>query len=64
MEGLVPQALASALQMNQVLRRGLPRDYLDYMGVVHSDEVGGNMQLERFLSLGVVGVFISCARSL
>ncbi|CAN0353752.1 unnamed protein product, partial [Laminaria digitata] len=37
-EGLVPQALASAIQSNRGLRSGLPRDYLDYMGVVHSDE--------------------------
>ncbi|CBJ30378.1 expressed unknown protein [Ectocarpus siliculosus] len=37
-EGLVPQAVASAVQANQELRSGLPRDYLEYMGVVHSDE--------------------------
>ncbi|CAM9245303.1 unnamed protein product [Ectocarpus fasciculatus] len=37
-EGLVPQAVASAVQANQDLRSGLPRDYLEYMGVVHSDE--------------------------
>lgn len=38
-EGLVPQAVASAIQANQGMRSGLPRDYLEYMGVVHSDEV-------------------------
>lgn len=54
MEGVVPQALASALQANQVLRGGLPRDYLDYMGVVHSDEVRGNMQLQRVFRLWVM----------
>ncbi|CAM9380088.1 unnamed protein product [Scytosiphon promiscuus] len=37
-EGLVPQAVASAIQANRELRSGLPRDYLDYMGAVHSDE--------------------------
>ncbi|CAN0196904.1 unnamed protein product [Pylaiella littoralis] len=37
-EGLVPQAVASAIQANQGMRSGLPRDYLEYMGVVHSDE--------------------------
>ena len=39
MEGLIPQAVASAIQSSQALRGGLPRDYLNYMGVVHSDEV-------------------------
>lgn len=38
-EGLIPQAVASAIQSSQALRAGLPRDYLEYMGVVHSDEV-------------------------
>lgn len=38
-EGLIPQAVASAIQSSQALRGGLPRDYLNYMGVVHSDEV-------------------------
>lgn len=35
----MPQAVASAIQANRELRSGLPRDYLDYMGAVHSDEV-------------------------
>lgn len=45
-EGVVPQAVASAVQANLGLRSGLPRDYLEYMGVVHSDEV-----LWRFLMI-------------
>lgn len=63
MEGLVPQALASALQANQVLRGGLPRDYLDYMGVVHNDEVRGNMRLGRFFCLWMVLALLSPVRS-
>ena len=38
-EELVPQAVASAVRTNKGLRSGLPQDYLDFMGVVHSDEV-------------------------
>ncbi|KAI9913342.1 hypothetical protein PsorP6_006681 [Peronosclerospora sorghi] len=34
---LVPQALEAAVTSNVALRRSLPRDYLDYMGVMHSD---------------------------
>lgn len=55
-EGLVPQAVASAVQANRDLRSGLPRDYLDYMGAVHSDEVkgrdrGGGREKERAVLL-------------
>lgn len=38
-EELVPQAVASAIEANKGMRSGLPRDYLDYTGVVHSDKV-------------------------
>ncbi|CAM9789938.1 unnamed protein product, partial [Choristocarpus tenellus] len=38
-ETLMPQALASASLQNLSLRQGLPRDYLDYMGIAHCDEV-------------------------
>ncbi|TMW60699.1 hypothetical protein Poli38472_000741 [Pythium oligandrum] len=37
LETLIPQAVASAITSNIGLRRSLPRDYLDFMGVMHSD---------------------------
>ncbi|CEG36622.1 bifunctional lysine-specific demethylase and histidyl-hydroxylase no66 [Plasmopara halstedii] len=37
LEVLLPQAIASAIDNNVDLRRSLPRDYLEYMGVMHSD---------------------------
>lgn len=37
LEVLLPQAIASAIETNVALRRSLPRDYLEYMGVMHSD---------------------------
>ncbi|ETI43131.1 hypothetical protein F443_11842 [Phytophthora nicotianae P1569] len=40
LEVLLPQALAGAINTNVELRRSLPRDYLDYMGVMHSDREG------------------------
>ncbi|TDH68665.1 hypothetical protein CCR75_004921 [Bremia lactucae] len=40
LEVLLPQALASAINTNVDLRRSLPRDYLEYMGVMHSDRQG------------------------
>uniref|UniRef100_K3W7B3 Bifunctional lysine-specific demethylase and histidyl-hydroxylase n=1 Tax=Globisporangium ultimum (strain ATCC 200006 / CBS 805.95 / DAOM BR144) TaxID=431595 RepID=K3W7B3_GLOUD len=40
LEVLVPEALASAINSNVSLRRSLPRNYLDYMGVMHSDLEG------------------------
>ncbi|CAM9735859.1 unnamed protein product, partial [Discosporangium mesarthrocarpum] len=43
LETLLPQAMASAALKNLSLRRGLPRDYLSYMGVTHSDEVSTRM---------------------
>ncbi|CAN0028044.1 unnamed protein product [Ascophyllum nodosum] len=46
-EELVPQAVASAVRTNKGLRSGLPQDYLDFMGVVHSDETE-DQRRERF----------------
>ncbi|KAF1776082.1 Peptide methionine sulfoxide reductase [Phytophthora cactorum] len=40
LEVLLPQALAGAINTNVELRRSLPRDYLEYMGVMHSDRQG------------------------
>lgn len=40
LEVLLPQALGGAINTNVELRRSLPRDYLDYMGVMHSDREG------------------------
>ncbi|RLN86358.1 hypothetical protein BBJ28_00004568 [Nothophytophthora sp. Chile5] len=40
LEVLMPQALAGAINSNVDLRRSLPRDYLDYMGVINSDREG------------------------
>lgn len=37
LEVLVPEAVAAAINGNVDLRRSLPRDYLQYMGVMHSD---------------------------
>lgn len=37
LEVLVPEAIAAAINTNVGLRRSLPRDYLNYMGVMHSD---------------------------
>ena len=36
---LVPQALQIAIEEDVEFRQGLPRDYLNYMGIVHSDKV-------------------------
>ncbi|XP_076464273.1 ribosomal oxygenase 1-like isoform X2 [Babylonia areolata] len=38
LEKLVPQALATAIEENVEFRSGLPRDYLNYMGIVHQDK--------------------------
>lgn len=38
LEVLLPQALAGAINGEVDLRRSLPRDYLDYMGVMYSDQ--------------------------
>lgn len=40
LEVLLPEAIAGAINSNVSLRRSLPRDYLDYMGVMHSDQEG------------------------
>ncbi|RMX66140.1 hypothetical protein DD238_003426 [Peronospora effusa] len=40
LEVLLPQALETAINTNVELRRSLPRDYLEYMGVMHSDRIG------------------------
>ena len=61
-EGLVPQALASAIQSNRGLRAGLPRDYLDYMGVVHSDEVLVRNSSIRFYLLILSSLMIVVVR--
>uniref|UniRef100_M4C072 Bifunctional lysine-specific demethylase and histidyl-hydroxylase n=1 Tax=Hyaloperonospora arabidopsidis (strain Emoy2) TaxID=559515 RepID=M4C072_HYAAE len=37
LEVLLPHALGAAIDTNVDLRRSLPRDYLTYMGVMHSD---------------------------
>ncbi|GLE09294.1 hypothetical protein PINS_up020903 [Pythium insidiosum] len=37
LELLLPQAVASAISNNVSLRRSLPLNYLDFMGVMHSD---------------------------
>ncbi|KAK7504202.1 hypothetical protein BaRGS_00004506 [Batillaria attramentaria] len=38
LERLVPRALQLAIEENVELRQGLPRDFLNYMGIVHSDK--------------------------
>lgn len=38
LEVLLPEAIASAINSTVSLRRSLPRDYLSYMGVMHSDQ--------------------------
>ncbi|DBA03316.1 TPA: hypothetical protein N0F65_011675 [Lagenidium giganteum] len=38
LELLLPEAVAAAINNNVELRRSLPRDYLEYMGVMHSDK--------------------------
>ncbi|KAK7104186.1 ribosomal oxygenase 1-like [Littorina saxatilis] len=38
LEKLVPQALAMAIEENIEFRRGLPHDFLSYMGIVHQDK--------------------------
>lgn len=40
LELLLPQALGGAINSNVALRRSLPREYLDYMGVMFSDREG------------------------
>lgn len=40
LEVLLPEAVAAAINSNVSLRRSLPRDYLGYMGVMHSDLEG------------------------
>ncbi|RLN55875.1 hypothetical protein BBJ29_006622 [Phytophthora kernoviae] len=40
LETLIPQALGGAINSHVDLRRSLPRDYLDYIGVMHSDREG------------------------
>ncbi|XP_038621431.1 ribosomal oxygenase 1 [Tachyglossus aculeatus] len=37
LEPLLPAALEAALEEDAEFRRGLPRDYLDYMGALHAD---------------------------
>ena len=44
---LVPQALAVAMEEDVDMRRGLPTDYLQYMGVANSDS--DNPQRKSFL---------------
>ena len=46
-EQLVPQALAVAMEEDVDMRRGLPTDYLQYMGVANSDS--DNPQRKSFL---------------
>ncbi|XP_006884761.1 PREDICTED: bifunctional lysine-specific demethylase and histidyl-hydroxylase NO66 [Elephantulus edwardii] len=36
-EGVLPLALQAAMEENVEFRRGLPRDFMDYMGAQHSD---------------------------
>lgn len=36
---MVPVALQTAIEEDEEFRHSLPSNYLDYMGVVHSDEV-------------------------
>ncbi|XP_028923232.1 ribosomal oxygenase 1 [Ornithorhynchus anatinus] len=40
LEPLLPAALEAALEEDADFRRGLPRDYLDYMGARHADAAG------------------------
>jgi hypothetical protein len=40
LEEALPAALRAAAQANRELRRGLPRDYFEYMGVTHEREEG------------------------
>lgn len=47
---LVPAALETAVAEDAELRRGLPLDYLDYMGVVNSDTVSTPTLLSYSLS--------------
>ncbi|KAL8610962.1 hypothetical protein ACOMHN_042578 [Nucella lapillus] len=44
LEKLVPQALAMAIEENVEFRRGLPRDYLNYLGIVHQDKESSERQ--------------------
>jgi hypothetical protein len=37
---MVPQALAMAIEENVEFRKGLPTDYLNFMGIVNQDKVG------------------------
>lgn len=50
LEKLVPAALETAVAEDAELRRGLPLDYLDYMGVVNSDTVSTPTLLSYSLS--------------
>ncbi|CAI5728392.1 unnamed protein product [Hyaloperonospora brassicae] len=45
LEVLLPHALETAINTNVDLRRSLPRDYLSYMGVMHSDRQGDKKRL-------------------
>ena len=36
---MVPVALQTAIEEDEEFRHSLPSNYLDFMGVVHSDEV-------------------------
>eukprot|EP00903_Cladosiphon_okamuranus_P011309 g10664.t1 len=63
-EGLVPQAVASAVQANVGLRAGLPRDYLEYMGVVHSDEEDRRRELFKANMRKKLGVIVEEALEL
>ncbi|ETV71122.1 hypothetical protein H257_13520 [Aphanomyces astaci] len=49
LETLLPQALAGAIASNVDLRKSLPRDYLGYMGVMHSD-LEGDARRDEFLT--------------
>lgn len=49
LEILVPQAVQSAIQSNLSVRKSLPRNYLSYMGVMHSD-LNEHSERQRFIS--------------
>nr|CCA22892.1 nucleolar protein putative [Albugo laibachii Nc14] len=49
MEVLIPQALQSAIQSNLSMRKSLPRNYLSYMGVMHSD-LDEHAERQKFIS--------------
>ena len=51
---MVPQALAMAIEENVEFRKGLPLDYLNYMGIVHQDKVGCTLLLEPSIDGGVL----------